>query len=345
MNLENRNYTNIKNIEKQDDSFQIHVAANKFREVQILHSNILNILVKEKDLNLSDIHVIAPDINEYAPYIHMIFNDEENSLSYKIADLSFNNASQLILGIDKLFSLANSKWEKKDILDLFENSLFQKKCGISHEELFLLFEMIEKANISFGINEKHIAKFLEENSNINHFIQKSFEKGLSRILLGMIFYLNEDFSDKLFIYDFPVGQLDFSNDSVIIDKFLKVIFNLIDDLKIIEERKKLSMNDWREYLKKIIDDYFLVKDSFIEKSALDNCLNFLQDLKKIEFRFASCTYLFETIYNYFKKYISRMQANFNLNNEQAIFFSSFSLSFLPAKAVFIIGLKSNAIEF
>lgn len=343
LNLENRNGDNLKKVIKQDSSFQIHVCVNKFREVQVLHSNILNILSKDKSLNLSDIHVIAPDINEYAPYIHMIFNDDENSLCYKMADLSIDKASKLIAGTDKLFSLAGGKWDKTDVLELFENDLFQKKSGISNDELVLLFELIEKANISFGLNESHVSRFLENNSYTEHFVKKCFDKGLSRLIMGMIFYLNEDFLGKDFSYDLPADQLDFSNCGIVMDKFLKIIFKLEEDLKIIEENRFLPLREWRIFFKKIIDGYFFLEDSFIEKSALDICVNFFLDLKKIESGFDG-VYLFETIYNYFKKHVGRGRTYYNLNNEQAIFFSSFDQASIPANAVFIIGLGSNSLE-
>ncbi len=345
LNLENRYQNNYGIVSKIDSSFQIHVATNKFREVQILHANILEILSKDKDLDLSNIHVIAPDINEYAPYIHMIFNDDQNPLNYKISDLAFANTSHLISGIDKLFSLAKSQWEKSEIIDLFENPLFQKRNNFSNDELIILFDLIDRANISFGLNEEHISKNLENKISLESFNQKSLDKGLSRIISGMIFILNDEFSNKNFSYDFPVDQLDLSNCSLIIDKFIKVIFSILDNLKIMKENKTLSLRQWRFYFKKIIDEYFLIDDSLIEKSALDVCYNFFQYIKKIELRFETQTYFFETIYNHFKKHINRSKTHFNLNSVQAIYFSSFDISTIPAKAIFIIGLDSNSIKF
>jgi len=345
LNLENRNPNNYAIIKKIDSSFQIHVVNNKFREIQVLHSNILNILFENENLNLSDIHVIAPDINEYAPYIHMIFNDKQNPLNYKIADFSFTNSSNLISGIDNFFSLAKSRWEKFDIMNLLENPLFQKKNEISNDDLILLFELIEKANISFGIKKEHFSNLIKNEMQLEAFSQKSFNKGLARILNGMVYLLKDDFTNSFFPYDFPVDQLEMSNCSVLIDKFIKIIFSISKDLEIIEENKSLSLKEWRLYFKKIIKEYFLLDDSFIEKSVFNVFFNFLQDIKKIEFRFEKNKYFFETIYDLFKKYIGRSKINFNLNNEQAIYFSSFNISALPAKAIFIIGLDSEALKF
>jgi exodeoxyribonuclease V gamma subunit len=340
--LENRNENNYGIVSKEDDSFQIHVTTNRFREIQVLHLNILNILNSNDDIDLSDIHVIAPNIDEYFSYIHMIFNDGQNPLNYKISDLTLAKESHLISGLEKLFSLANSRWEKSDIMDLFENPLFQKKNKISKDELSLLFDLIEKANISFGLDEKYISE--ENNIQAKILVQRSWDKGLARILFGMVFILNDDFIDKSFLYDYPIAQLDMTSTSSIIDKFLEILFNIIEDLKVIENETLLSLKEWRLYFQKIIDKYFLIDENFTEKSTYDVCFGFFEDLKKIFFRFEKNTYLFEVIFSYFKKYVSRNKTNFNPNDEQAIHFSSFAISALPAKVVFIIGLDSKAIR-
>lgn len=345
LNLENRDQNNLGMLNKKDFSIQIHIASNKFREVQILHSNILNLLSNDKDLSLCDIHVIAPDVNEYVSYIHMIFNDIQNPLNYKINDLSLSNESYLIKGIEKFFSLAKSKWEKSDIINLFENPLFKKKNNFSDEELVTLINLLDNANISHGLNEKHISNFLENKIQLKALLEKSFEKGLSRIISSMVFILSNEFQGNTISYDFPFEQLDLSNCSLILDKFISIMCSISDELKIIEEDKELSLLEWRVFLRKIINNYFLIDDSSIEKSAYDVCDSFFHDLKKIEFRFERNLYLFETIFNHLKKYFERGKTTYNLNNQEAIYFSSFNIAPLPAKAIFILGLDSDSIKF
>jgi len=341
--LENRDENNLGLIDKEDVSLQIHISTSKFREVQVLHSNILNLLATDKKINLSDIHVISPNIDEYAPYIHLIFNDHENPISYKISDLNLSNSSHLISGLVKVFSLANSKWEKSDVLDLLENPLLQKKYKFSQEEIDYLIELLERANILWGLNKEHISKYLQNNNQTNAIFQRSWDKGFSRIIASLVFMLNDSYVDKTFVFDMPIVQLDMSS-SAILDKFLKLMFSLFEDLKVIEKDSLNSLSEWRAYLKKIITSYFDIDDSFIEKSAYVACMNFVEDLKKISFRFKNDKFAFNLIYNHLKRHVNRSKTQFNPNNEQAINVSSFEISKIASKAVFIIGLDDDAIK-
>ncbi|HEU64315.1 MAG TPA: hypothetical protein ENH96_02865 [Chlamydiae bacterium] len=348
-NLENRE-DNLKSLEKADDSIQVHVATSKLREVQVLYSNILKLLKNDKDLKPSDIHVISKNIDEYASYIEMVFESDKNSLNYKISDLKITDESFFITGFEKLIKLSNSRFEKEDILDLFENPLFIHSHKFSAGEIKILFKWIEKANISWGLDEKHILKFLKDSDLA---ILKSFEKGIARIFLSAIFVLNQNFLDSSFSFDYPVSELEIS-DLRVLDKFLKTLISIYNDLKIIEDKKSLTIDEWQKYLKKLsinnlrnFQNLNMIIDkekSFIEKTAFESFQNYLEDLKNVSFNFDQTKFSFEVIFDHLKKHLSKLRVDRHKNSIEAIYFSSFEMSYLPAKAIFILGLDDESLQ-
>lgn len=349
LNLVNRE-KDMKILDKIDDSIQIHVATSKFREVQILYSNILNLLKNNKDLKLCDIHVISENIDEYVPYVDMVFADD--ILNYKISDLKITDESLFISGFEKFIELANSRFEKEKVLDLFENPLFMSSHKFSIDEIKTLFKWIEKANISWGLDEEHILKFLKDSDLI---ILKSFEKGLFRIVLSAVFVLNQDFLASSFLFDHPISELEIS-DLNILDKFLKTLISIQDDLKIIEDKKKLTLEQWHKYLKDLsmkhfkdffqnsLNSYIDNEKFFTEKIAFGAFQDFLKDLQNVSLYLDQETFSFEMIFEHLKKYLSKLKTQRNANAIEAIHFSSFELSYLRAEVVFILGLDNESFQ-
>ncbi len=349
LNLENRD-NNLKVLEKADDSIQMHVATSKLREVQVLYSNILKLLKNDQELRLSDIHVIAKNIDEYAPYIDMVFEKSKTALNYKISDLKIIDESFFISGFEKLIKLSTSRFEKEDILDLFENPLFLQSHRFSIDEKKTLFKWIEQANISWGLDEKHILKFLKGSDLA---ILKSFEKGLARIFLSAVFVLNQNFLDSSFAFDYPMSELEIS-DMNILDKFINTLISIYNDLKIIEEKKTLTLDEWQKYLKNLSINHLrnfhnlnMVIDKekiFIEKTAFESFQNYLNDLKSVSFHFDQTKFSFEVVFDLLKKHLSRLRVERGSNFIEAINFSSFEISYLRAKAIFILGLDDESFQ-
>ena len=349
LNLENRD-NNLKVLEKADDSIQMHVATSKLREVEILCSNILKLLENDQDLRLSDIHVISKNIDEYAPYIDMVFEKSSSSLNYKISDLKIIDESFFISGFEKLIKLSSSRFEKEDILDLFENPLFLSSHKFSIDEKKTLFKWIEKANISWGLDEKHILKFLKGSDAA---ILKSFEKGLARIFLSAVFVLNQNFLDSSFSFDYPMSELEIS-DLRVLDKFINTLISIYNDLKIIEDKKSLTLDEWQKYLKNLssnnlrnfhnLNTIIDKEKVFIEKTAFESFQNYLEDLKSISFHFDQTKFSFEVIFDHLKNHLSRLRVERGANSIEAIYFSSFEISYLRAKAIFVLGLDDESFQ-
>ncbi|MBN2479876.1 MAG: exodeoxyribonuclease V subunit gamma, partial [Parachlamydiales bacterium] len=334
---------NSKNVKPMalDDSIEIHVACSKFREVQILHMNILKLLNKDKSLKLSDIHVISADIESYAPFIHVVFNNLENFVEYKISNISLKNESSLADGFLKLLNLYGSRFEKNDLLDLFENPCFQRKLNFTKEEVDLIFfDWLENANIEFGIDEDHISEILENDSDHVSANTRSFKTFFSRILSSMTFFFNENHMSSSFTFDLPVEGVELSQ-SQTVEKLLTFFKNIIEDFELIKNEKNLSLCHIKDFLKKILNDYFQIDNSQIEKSCKTKILDFINHLGKTIYNFQNEIVSFEFVFKLLKSFLETSKTSFNQNEIEAICFSSFDISGISKKAIFAIGLDDS----
>ncbi len=89
-----------------DSSVELHIATSQLHEIEILYENIC----KRQE---ADVLVLAPDISEYAPFIHMVFKD----VSYAI----FDEKIDAVKGLQQLLSLPKNDFEVTEVLKLFPN--------------------------------------------------------------------------------------------------------------------------------------------------------------------------------------------------------------------------------
>jgi len=77
-------------IKPQDRSVQIHVCHSPMREIEVLHDQLLNLFNQHPTLLPSEVVVLTPDIETYAPTIDAVFAPHAGTptIPYSIADRS-----------------------------------------------------------------------------------------------------------------------------------------------------------------------------------------------------------------------------------------------------------------
>ena len=99
------------NFERSDLSLQLHIAPCKRREVEILYHNLLRLMLDNPSLCPGDVIVMAPQIEEYAPYIQSLFGTEHSQLDFQILDLGMKRQSALLQGFLQLLELGRGAME------------------------------------------------------------------------------------------------------------------------------------------------------------------------------------------------------------------------------------------
>src|SRR5690606_2570632 len=75
-------------VSSEDDSVQIHSCHSAMREAEVLHDQLLDLFEKHADLSPTDVVVMTPDIEKYAPVIEAVFSSQpvERFIPFSIAN-------------------------------------------------------------------------------------------------------------------------------------------------------------------------------------------------------------------------------------------------------------------
>lgn len=331
--LRNIEETNPYIIKKEKQSVEVHEVDSKIRELEILQDYILKKISEDNTLNSSDIIIYAPDINEYMPYIHFVFGENEFGLEYKIFDLDNIENSMIAKGIFNFFSLIKSRWEKDDLIELFENPSFSPKKSFSKNEIVKIKSWIESADVAWGRDEEHKKNILQKDLFDLHL--SSWEHGFEKMIKGFVF---ANSSREAIYHRFIEMSM---SDADLFDRFLSLFLEMKEDLTFLEEERSMHLKDWASFLKKMIEKYFFVDESkpaesqtyaiiskFIEKLLFAN--------KNLEEKFE-----FFSIIKNLKKALKKDISSFNSNLNCGLSFYSLKDEILPSKIICLIGLDEE----
>lgn len=167
-----------------DHSLVFHVAHSPLREVEILHDQLLAAFTMDPALRPQDVIVMVPDINDYAAYIRAVFGRHHHEsklfIPFTISDQSRRNNEPILIALETLLSLPQSRFGASEIISLLEVSGIRQRFDIGEEDIPLIRTWIEGANIRWGLHSEHRVSLglpagLERNT---------WQSGIRSMLLG-----------------------------------------------------------------------------------------------------------------------------------------------------------------
>lgn len=240
-----------------DHSIRINSCTDARRELEILHDQLLELFygkeercagkrtVKVSDaLRMEDVIVMFPDINKAAPIIDAVFSNGPFKGHYAICDRSSAGQSPVINCFNRLLDLPLSRASSEEILELLEFECLNSKLDIAPESIPELTDLVVRAKISWGLDEKEHEKF-----RMASFHEFSWQDGIDRLLAE--FARGEDAS---IIYSpHETGGIDGN-----LARNLGSVAEFIALLK--EWRSQLylsrSPKEWGEFMQKWIGSFF-----------------------------------------------------------------------------------------
>ena len=261
-----------------DDSLKIISTTGKWREVEALKNRILKALDEDSNLKLTDIGVLAPNINEYSHYIEAVFPSNDNmNLPYNIIDLRGDEDSPFISAFLNLLNLAGSRFTRKELFSLFSNRCFAEKNRISSGEYDAWLELCHRVNIKWSVDEDH-----KRELNLHGDRYNSWESGFDRILEGIA--LSEDEDPLTAPY-----ELFNESSNLSAGKMIHIIRSLNQDINSLTG-VKLQLEEWILLWESIMDTYLKptesnsldTKDRLRLKGCFRDILNMINDLNNLE---------------------------------------------------------------
>ncbi|MFP4522878.1 MAG: exodeoxyribonuclease V subunit gamma, partial [Fibrobacterota bacterium] len=168
--------------EFRDNSIEISCCAGPLRETEVLKDRILGMLDDDNTLHPSDIAVLIPDIDTYAPFINTVFgfySDKAPYIPYSIADRkkSFSGITSAFTGI--LEAASQGKGNCEEIVEILRSEPFMRKFEITETELNTIENWVREAEIKYGLSIHDDDKAKTGGNFFNTWLS-----GIRRILAG-----------------------------------------------------------------------------------------------------------------------------------------------------------------
>ncbi|MCW8808165.1 MAG: exodeoxyribonuclease V subunit gamma [Rhodanobacter sp.] len=170
-----------------DASLRFHVLHSAQREVEVLHDQLLALFEQSardgRPLAPRDVIVMVPDIQTYAPHVQAVFGrlpaDDPRHLPCSVADQSARSSAPLIVALEHLLVLPESRFTVSEILDLLDVPALRTRLGFDESALPTLRRWIEGAGIRWGLDGEQ-----KRSLQLPALEQNSWRFGLRRMLLG-----------------------------------------------------------------------------------------------------------------------------------------------------------------
>ncbi|MCG8572366.1 MAG: exodeoxyribonuclease V subunit gamma, partial [Spirochaetes bacterium] len=168
---------------EQDDSICIHSCHSRLREIEVMKDQLLDLLNYDENLEAHEIVVMAPDIEEYVPFIDAVLQqDEPAKIPFSIADRPIQEQSVLFQAFFYLLSLKSSRLTVTEVFDLLSFPIVYQHFNITSENIRQLKNWIQQLDIRWGIDKEHKKQRNQIDSR-----QHSWLNGLKRAYLGYAF--------------------------------------------------------------------------------------------------------------------------------------------------------------
>jgi exodeoxyribonuclease V gamma subunit len=187
-------------IAPDDRSVQVHACHSAMREVEVLHDRLLALFSEEPDLEPSDIVVMAPDIETYAPYIEAVFGTTDPPIPFSVSDRSAQHESTIAATFSALLDLAGSRYEANRVLGLLDEAAVRGRFGLTEGDLETITRWVRESQIRWGIDASHRARL-----GLPATPEHTWRFGLERLLLG---YALPARRERLFAHVLPYDEIE-----------------------------------------------------------------------------------------------------------------------------------------
>ncbi|MBB5349482.1 exodeoxyribonuclease V subunit gamma [Desulfoprunum benzoelyticum] len=159
-----------------DDGSVIVVSCHsRRREMTVLHDHILDWLHRDPTLELRDIVVMAPDIQDYAALIPAVFHD----LQHSIADRSLRRKNAVVATFLQFLDLLGGRFGWKEVFDLLQQEAIAFRFELTAGDLEHLRQWVTRSGIRWGLSAGQ-----RQEIGLPADPEGTWRAGLDRLLMG-----------------------------------------------------------------------------------------------------------------------------------------------------------------
>ena len=306
-----------------DKSIQVHSAHGRMREVEILKDNLLGIFSEHDSINPRDVVVMAPDINEYAPYIRAVFDE---NIRYGIAGRSNYDDSRLISGFLKILALPSSRLTNIEVIDLLEIPSVSRRFNLNEDALKKVIKWIRDTEIRWEYNgEEKLSRWGLPAENFN-----TWQFGIDRLMLG--------YAIETGLYANNLAHPINESDSEVLGSFCHFINSIAESRRTLSKRHSASV--WGDVLRNTLSKFFLAEDQ--EVLELEELHSALEEIvsDSVASNFSGC-FTNRVIIDWFEQRLSEARQGPGVVRGGITFATLISMKSIPFKIVCLIGLNDS----
>ncbi len=168
----------------KDNSISLHACHSRKREVEVLKDQLLFALENDPTLELRDIVVMAPDIQNYEPFISAVFHN----IQHAIADRNLRQDNQALDAFIRFIELSQSRLGWQSVLDLLQRDDVYPAFGLSETDLELINFWVQDTNVRWGQSGRH-----KQELNLPPLDENTWQAALDRLFMGYAVGNDNDF--------------------------------------------------------------------------------------------------------------------------------------------------------
>lgn len=304
----------------KDDSIHIVSCHSKFREITILKDYIHKLLATKPSLELRDIVVMAPDIQEYAALIPAVFDD----LQHSISDRSLAGRNKTMAAFSDFMEILSGRFGWLEVLSLLEKDVVSPHFELSNQELQTIRKWIVEAGIRWGLSSDQ-----RQSSGLPGFTENTWAAGLQRLLMGYAVLEDVEMDGVL-----PVAGVEGINAQAIggLCHFLELM-----DRAHGESQRAHTLKEWSALLLSFCRELFGEADD----SDLLELRSVLSELAKGG-KFHDQKVSFDVIHSWLASSTNQSRSSSGFLRGQLTFCSMLPMRSIPFKVICLLGLNDGA---
>ncbi|PID75065.1 MAG: exodeoxyribonuclease V subunit gamma [Deltaproteobacteria bacterium] len=305
---------------RPDGSLHVVSCHSRLRELYVLRENILSFLYCDDNLELRDIVVMAPDIQEYAPFIPAIFENIQHS----IADRSTRRRNSLFSAFLSFLQLFSGRFGWSEVFDLLRQPSVFARFGLVAADLETLEVWIKEAGIRWGLSAEQRREI-----GIEPFSAATWQEGLERMFMGFA-TAADTFVDGVLPYDAIEGSE------------AGALGGLFQFVSLLDEARRrfcsaYTLGQWSEILLEMMERLFVDNGErdYAELRLL------ISDFAGSAEGFSDNCYRFEVVCEWFRDAAQERRTSSGFLRGQLTFCSMLPMRSIPFKILCLLGLNDG----
>ncbi|MES9992741.1 MAG: exodeoxyribonuclease V subunit gamma [Candidatus Thiodiazotropha sp.] len=254
-----------------DSSITFHRCHSPLREVEVLYDQLLAALDEIPNLTASDILVMSPDIDRYAPLIQAHFSSPGSrpKIPFRVSGTGLQQVTPLATALLEIVQQEETRYSVGGLLKLLEYPAIRHRFGLNEVGLNKVTRWLKLAAVHWGRDGES-----KQRLGLPCEPGNTWKAGLRQLMLG---YAMPADSEQLWHQTYPLDAVEGSD-----TQWLGGLLSFCDALFSLEERLSIDRTpeDWLRFLIALTEQFFVADEESEQQleSIRESIHNLVQEL-------------------------------------------------------------------